>query len=153
MGYNLIASTTQTSNTAINFTNIPNTFRYLVFMIAPTGDGELKLRFNNVSTSSYNQMYAEIGTSGQFTSAQSLKNTFDEVTAHNDGFVIGEIYNYADTSKDTVTFIRGATNLGENLFRIHSVTFLSEAEITSLNFHVVNASSTYPIRISLFGVS
>lgn len=135
--YELVSKQTlSSSTTSITFNSIPNTYKHLVFSIRATGNGPLKLQFNNDNNLNYANasLYAEGGQApfGNFYVDEFINFGVTFLNSTKPNLFQIELIDYARTDKyksliskeaardETLAIIGGTW---ENTSAISSVTF------------------------------
>lgn len=154
--YTKLASYTTTgSDGNITFSNIPNTYRDLVFVLewpGTNGDHYTQIIFNNDSTSSYGRRQF-----GNFNNGESRYSTTSEAAIYNNtaygaqgNYVYMHIFDYAQTNKFKPTISRSGS-LNASLM---SANYWKKTDaITSINVTITGGGSlNQHSTLSLYGI-
>lgn len=152
----LATITLSSTDSQIDFANIPNTYRDLVItsnMLTTADTVTGVIRFNGVTTSTYNavQMYG-LGSGSGASGSQSNQTSFSDIFGRTSpGFFQMQIFDYAQTDKHKSGLIR--VDQAAYATYAAAVRWANTAAITSISIAPSGASWTNGATFSLFGIA
>jgi hypothetical protein len=156
--YELISTATSTGAN-ITISSIPQTYKHLQLRIVAqnsSGDNTLAMRFNGITTGSYDRHRLVAGGSSVVSQNQISQTSIyigqNPATTNIFGVSITDILDYTSTSKNTtVRSLSGVHQGASNDIRVESGLFRNTSAITSINLFIDGASFS-SARASLYGI-